>query len=140
LRPACPIGTPCKGLPTNTGPLASAAWLVDRGLSPESDRWFVEITLVAADSWLRLEVYAEEWGFAVNHAGRSSWIRVTDVAFAHGPDDHRLLQRLPRLHKFAPFIAELERQFAVRFDRCSPRIRTSIDGAEPVLEAWVANL
>jgi hypothetical protein len=60
-----PIGTP-NGLSPNTGPLASAAWLVARGLSPTEAKWFVEIEIPAAGNSdnsatekLLLEIYAE---------------------------------------------------------------------------------
>jgi hypothetical protein len=134
-----PLGTP-RGLSTNTGPLAAAVWLIDRGLQPEHDRWFVEITLAAADSELRLEIYSEEWGFYVKHGASSSWIRVTDVAFVHGRDDLALGLRTPRLRAIGPFIADLERRLGVCFDRRAPRISTNIRGADSVLAAWIAAL
>ena len=135
-----PIGTPQHGLSTNTGPLAAAAWLIDRGLSPHDDRWFIEITLAAGSTTFRLEVYAQEWGFELKHEHRVSWIRVTDVAFVHGRDDHQLLRRVPRLRTIELFLVELERSLGVRFDRTTPRIRTSIGGALPALQAWILRL
>ena len=132
-----PIGTPLTGLSTNTGPLASSAWLVDLGLLPDQDRWFVEIELKGGSSTFVLEVYAEEWGFQLHHGGQSSWIRVTDVPFAHGRDDHGLQARLPRLRDIRAFVRELEQRFGVRFDRAASRIRTSMADAEAVLRAWL---
>jgi hypothetical protein len=120
--------------------LAAAVWLVDRGLQPEHDHWFVEITLAAGDSQLRLEIYSEEWGFYVQHGPSSSWIRVTDVAFVHGRDDLALGLRPPRLRTIGPFVSELERRLSVRFDRLAPHISTNIPGADAVLTAWIATL
>ena len=139
-----PIGTP-RTLSPNTGVLAAAAWLLDRGIKPDQERWFVEIELAGTgragrDTRFVLEVYSEEWGFQVHHLGRASWIRVTDVAFVHGRDDHELLARLPRLREIGLFVRELERRFGVLFDRDAARVRASIPNAEPVLRAWIAAL
>lgn len=134
-----PLGTP-RGLSTNTGPLASAVWLVDRGLTPNGEHWFAEITLAARDTQLRLEIYAEEWGFYIQHGASTSWIRVTDVAFVHGRDDLALGSRPPRLRAIGPFISALEHRLAIRFDRHAPIIRTNIPDADPVLATWICGL
>ena len=137
---AHPIGTPLTGLSTNTGPLASSAWLVALGLLPDRERWFVEIELTGtgdAPATFVLEIYAEEWGFQLHHDGRSSWIRVTDVPFAHVRDEHGLRAHLPKLRDIRSFIRQLESRFGVQLDRAAPRIRTSIVGAEAALRAWI---
>src|SRR5688572_1964560 len=96
----------------NTGPLASAAWLLARELFPRDPRWFVELEFVAGeDTRLVIEIYAEEWGFAFHHAGRVSWIRVTDIAFVHGRDEHELLADTPTLRDIGRLIARLERRY-----------------------------
>ena len=134
-----PIGTPTRGFSANTGPLASSAWLAGLALAPDHERWFVEIELSSVEAAsFKLEVYAEEWGFQLHHDGRSSWIRVTDVPFVHGRDDHALRARVPRLRDIGSFVREIEGSLGVQFDRVAPRISTSIVGAEPVLRAWVA--
>ena len=137
-----PIGTPERNLPTNTGPLASAKWLIDRGLSTSDPRWFVEVGLEVpgADTRLQLDVYAEEWGIQLQHEGRASWIRVTDVAFVHGRDEHGLIFRVPRLANIGTFIAQLERDLGVQFDRATPRIRSSIPDAYSIIREWIAGL
>ena len=139
-----PLGTPRTFSP-NTGALAAAAWLLDRGILPDQERWFVELDLGGTDSTGRetrfvLEVYSEEWGFQVHHLGQTSWIRVTDVPFVHGRDDHGMLARIPRLREIGLFVRELERRFRVHFDRDAARIHTSIPDAEPVLRAWIGAL
>ena len=137
-----PLGTPDRGLSTNTGPLAAAAWLLERGLSTNDPRWFVEVALEVppTDTRLQLDVYSEEWGLQLHHEGRSSWVRVTDVAFVHGRDDHGLIYCVPRLSKIGTFIAQLERDLRVRFDRATPRIRSSIPDAYSIIRQWVARL
>ncbi len=142
LTSAHPIGTPRCGLSTTTGALASAAWLADRGITPEDSRWSVEIELAVRGSDTRfvLEVYAEEWGCRFRHAGRTSWIRVTDIPFVHGQDEHALLARTPRLRDIAMLVRALERELDIRFDRDAAKIRTRIRDAEPALRAWVARL
>ena len=116
---------------------------MDRGITPDQERWFVELELRASgrsgrETRFVLEVYSEEWGFQLHHLGRSSWIRVTDVAFVHGRDDHELIARLPRLREIGLFVREIERRFGLDFDRDGAQIRTSIPDAEPVLRCWVA--
>jgi hypothetical protein len=135
-----PIGTPTRALSPNTGPLAAAAWLVARGLLPTSQRWHVEITLPADVGSFRLEVYAEEWGFHVAIADRASWIRVTDLPFVHGRDDHHLLDAVPPLKDIGKLIRTLEQQHAVKFDRTAAKIETSVADAEPAVRAWLATI
>ena len=135
-----PIGTPTRGLTPNTGPLAAAAWLVARGLVPNGPRWHVEITMAHDGASFRLEVYAEEWGFHFTLGDRASWIRVTDLPFVHGCDDHRLLDETPPLKHIGKFIRTLEKQHAVRFDRDGAKIIASIDDAEPAVRAWLTTI
>jgi hypothetical protein len=139
-----PIGTPNKGISPNTGPLASAAWLVTRGLSSQEPRWYVEVTIgtagasldVESVTLLRLELYSEEWGFWFRHDDKISWIRVTDVPFVHGRDDHALLGETPPLKHLGRIVRVLENRFAVRFDVERASIRTSLFGAEPAIREW----
>ena len=148
---AHPIGTPNQGLSPNTGPLASARWLVARDLFPKEPKWFVEVMLRTADaiadlldegtaSQARIEIYAEEWGFAFRHAGKLSWIRVTDVPFVHGRDEHELLGEIPPLADLGALVRVLEDRHGLRFDRAAPWIRTSLVGAEPTIREWIASL
>lgn len=145
--PDPPVSTP-RGLSANTGPIASAAWLAERGLYPDDSRWHVDIALVpggapaAADHATRfdLEIYAEEWGFKFDHDGRVSWIRVTDVPFVHGRDEHQLLRRTPPLKRIGTLLAELEQRYEIRFDRHAPTIRTTIADAAPIVASWVETL
>jgi hypothetical protein len=142
---AHPIGTPNKGLSPNTGPLASAAWLVTRGLVSREPRWYVEVTIptsqMRADedtgTALRFELYSEEWGFWFRHDDKVSWIRVTDVPFVHGRDDHGLLAQTPALKNLGWLVSELERRFQVSFVREAAMIRTSLFGAEPTIREWL---
>lgn len=145
--PDHPISTP-RALSANTGPIASAAWLVERGLYPDDSRWHVEIALVPAGAPLAanrttrfdLEIYSEEWGFKLDHDGRVSWIRVTDVPFVHGRDEHQLLRRTPPLKRIGTLLAELEQRYEIRFDRRAPTIRTTIADAAPVVARWIETL
>ena len=138
-----PLATP--GLSTNTGALAAAAWLADRGITPEHERWFVEVDLrgagtLAEGTRFLLEVYAGEWGLQLHHRERTSWIRVTDVAFVHGRDDWNLLGARPRLREIGLFIRDLERRFGIELDRQSAAIRTNIPKADEAVRVWVAAL
>lgn len=133
-----PLGTPQVGMSPNTGPLASAAWLAALEITPETQRWSVEIALPAGeDSTFKLDVYAEEWGFSFSYRDRVSWIRVTDIRFVHGRDDHDLLAATPPLREIKKLVAALESRYDLAFDRERAQVRTTIPGAEPTLHAWL---
>jgi hypothetical protein len=134
-----PIGTPV-GLSPNTGPLASAAWIVARGLTPDDTKWFVELAFVAPDARFELAIYAEEWGVRFERGERVSWVRVTDIAFVHGRDDHHLIDRLPPLREIGRLVHELESEHGIRLDRREVRVSTSLPDAVTVLQTWAAAL
>ena len=92
------------------GAHAAAAWFAQRKLSSTGLlRWHVEIAMDIVDelapadfdervaSRFHVDIYSEEWGFFFCHAGRASWIRITDVPFVHGRDDFELLSHAPSL-------------------------------------------
>jgi hypothetical protein len=136
-----PIGTPQTGLSPNTGPLAASAWLASLDIIPDSQRWSVEITLPASEqSRFKLDVYSEEWGFSFAYGERVSWIRVTDIRFVHGRDDHDLLAQTPPLRSIHALVAGLERRYDIAFDRDRAAVRTTILGSEPALLAWARGL
>lgn len=147
-----PIAPSAHGLAPNTGVLASAAWLAARGLVPSERRWHVDIVLdtrngpAPADddettaTRFQLEIYAEEWGFRFAHAGRRSWIRITDVPFVHGADEHDLLRQTPPLAKIESLIRRLEQRYGFRLDRRGATVRTNIADGEPVVARWLATL
>jgi hypothetical protein len=146
-----PIGTP-PGLSSNTGPLACAAWLVDRGLSAAPVSWTIVIAFDAAgdakiDSFdeatatrFQLELFPEEWGFRFCHRGRASWIRITDIAFAHGRDEHELLAERPRLKDIGQILRRLESRHEIAFDRTRPLIDSTIAESDQPLRIWAATL
>ena len=118
------------------GAEAADHWLRALGL-PVEPRWYVETSIPAGDSRFDLNVYAEEWGFAFHHAGRGSWIRVTDVPFVHGRDDFGLLARVPDLLAIHGLIAELERANAIVFQRDAANVRSSVRDVEGVIRDWL---
>lgn len=134
-----PISTP-RGLSSNTGPIASAAWLAECELFPKEPKWHALATLAAGDARFHIEIFAEEWGFRFEHGGRESWIRVTDVPFVHGRDDHELLRKTPPLRQLGKLVRSIESTHQLAFDRGSAAIETTIEGGEPVIRGWVANL
>lgn len=147
-----PLGTPCPpGLSTNTGPIAAAAWLANLGVMPDVPRWYVEITLGPAGETidpdvdtgsprLHIEIFAEEWGYRFSTGGKLSWIRVTDVPFVHGRDDHQLLEGTTSLKKLGTLVTQLERRSGVHFDRKSAIVRSSIFGSEAAVRGWLETL
>src|SRR5690349_5164004 len=102
-RASC-SSTPCilasgGGGWSTAGRLAAADWIAARNLPTPAMRWHVDIQLdvrnepaphlfdLEKDSRFHVEIYTEEWGFFFCHGGHASWIRITDVPFAHGRDD-----------------------------------------------------
>jgi len=134
-----PIGTP-RGLSSNTGPIASAAWLAARELYPKEQRWHAVATLEHEQARFEIEIFAEEWGFKFQLADRESWIRITDLPFVHGRDDHELLAATPPLKHIGKLVRKLEAAHSLQFDRRAARIDTTIDAAEPVIRAWLETL
>jgi hypothetical protein len=134
-----PIGTP-RGLSTNTGPIASAAWLAARDLYPKDPKWHAVATFATEAARFQLEIYAEEWGFQFDRDGKQSWIRVTDVPFVHGRDDHELLPRTPPLRHIGKLLRALESTHSLKFDRAAAAIQTTISDGEPTIRSWLATL
>ena len=139
--------------PQSTGAVASAHWLAQRRLSSTSVvRWHVEIALDVVEApapvefdertatRFHVDLYSEEWGVFFCHAGRSSWVRVTDIAFVHGRDDFGLLADMPALPDLGPWLRRLEQQHGVVFQRALALVRTNLVNAEPVIRRWIASL
>ncbi len=145
-----PIGTPVAGVSPNTGPLASATWLISRELFPSEPRWFVEVHLDGEDAVhatddenatrFQLDIYSEEWGYKFSHGGRGSWIRVTDIPFVHGRDDHGLLHLTPKLGEIGSLVRTLEKRHGIALSRDRALIRTNLAGAETKLRDWAMSL
>lgn len=139
---------------TTAGALAAGAWLRARGANrlPTVQRWHVEIALdttnarpptdfdEATSTRFHIDLYSEEWGVYFCHAGRSSWIRVTDIAFVHGRDDYELLALMPPLKDIGVLLRRLEQQYGLRFQRQHAAIRTNMPELEPAIRAWIASL
>lgn len=129
----------------NTGPLASAAWLLARELTPPTGRWHVEILLGTspetvddqATTLLRVELYSEEWGFYFRHDSRVSWIRVTDLPFVHGHDEHGLLSDTPPLKNFGALVRTLESRFSIAFVPRSAAITSNLVVASDAIRSWI---
>jgi hypothetical protein len=141
------------GLPTTAGMLAARAWLQSRQLSPPSlVRWNATILLApfdhepapevdeSRDTRFRIEIYSEEWGFFFCHHGRASWIRITDVPFVHGRDDHQLLALAPALRDIGVLMRKLEKQHVLQFKREHALIRTNLPNSETAIRSWVQGL
>jgi hypothetical protein len=138
----------------NSGALSAAAWLTSLGLNPPSGtlRWHAEISMDTVDGPARVEydehkdtrfhldIYSEEWGFFFCHAGRVSWIRITDIPFVHGRDDHQLLLQTPALPDIGKLLRSLEEKHHVRFQRQHAIVRTNVVAAEPVIRRWLLTL
>ena len=119
---------------------------------PTATRWHVEIALdvqhdraptdfdESVATRFHLNIYSEEWGVYFCHAGRSSWIRVTDIAFVHGRDDYRLLAIMPPLEDVGTLLRRIEQQHGLGFQRRYASIKTNVPSLEPAIRGWVAAL
>ncbi len=132
------------------GSRASKSWLDGLGLGPPAIRqWHAEISLATLDAAapvtfderidtrFHVDIYAEEWGFFFCHAGRTSWIRVTDIPFVHGRDEFGLLAQAPSLADIGALLRGLENQYHVAFRRKHALVRTNLAGSEPAIRRWV---
>ena len=139
---------------TNAGIVAASAWLTTLGLNPPPGtlRWHAEISLdvregpapiefdEARDSRFHIDIYSEEWGFFFAHHGQVSWIRITDIPFVHGRDDHHLLMQTPALPDIGKLMRVLETKHDIHFNRAGALIRTNVVAAEPMIRRWLLTL
>lgn len=124
------------------GARASAAWLEDRGLDTrQTTQWYVEITLIAPDTdydvGFELNIYPEEWGYILRAGSRVSSIRITDIPFVHGRDDHQLLSVTPELANIGRLVTFIETRKAVVFHRTQAHVRSNLARATSVVRAWL---
>src|SRR5687767_1983330 len=119
------------------GRAEAAAWLEAMGLQA-APRWHVEVSVPAGDSTVfHLNVYAEEWGFALHHGDRSSWIRVTDIPFVHGRDQFGFITRVPPLRSIARFLAALELDHDIKWQWSDAAVLSNIAHANQVVSRWL---
>jgi len=135
------------------GALAASTWMRTIGqIPPTTQRWHVEVLLGLAqarpstdydattETRFHIAIYSEEWGVFACHAGRSSWVRVTDVPFVHGRDDFNLLPRFPPLKDVGALLRHLESELSVRFAREHATIHTNLPAIEQAVRRWVTAL
>jgi hypothetical protein len=138
---------------TTAGMLATRGWLTARGLPPsQTPLWHAEIVLDIADQFAReqfdervdtrcrIEIYADEWGVQLCHGGRSSKIRVTDVAFVEGRDDFQLIDSLPPLRDLGQLLRKVEARNDIQFRRRNAAIQTNLLTADAAIRAWIESL
>lgn len=121
------------------GALAGSSWLQARGLHAHTPHWFVEIVLTSDHPQTRLEIniYPVEWGFVFRRGERVSSIRVTDIAFVHGLDEHQLLSQTPTLDRLGDLLAMLERRYELAFDRKRPVVTSNLARAAAAVRPWL---
>lgn len=119
------------------GAEAADRWRLALGL-PSVPHWFAEIAIPGDhEASFDLHIYGEEWGFTFARGSRSSWIRVTDIAFVHGRDDLGLLPRTPDLLAVHVLLAELERDHGCTFQRDTATVRTNVPDAASPIRDWI---
>lgn len=124
----------------NTGPLASASWLVARDLVPQAAKWFVGITFSSpTGATFELEISSEEWGFRFEYQGRVSWIRVTGIPFVHGLDQHELLAQTTKLDHVASILRSIEKRYRLQFEGF-PIVHTDLVDADRAITTWLRSL
>lgn len=134
------VGSLVMLVASTLGAAASAALLDHLGLDPRGNRhWYLEITVESDEPATRLEIniYPEEWGFVLRAGPRVSSIRVTDVPFVHGSDDHRLLDHTPPLARIPEVLGVLEARLGITFERTRATVRSSFVRAAAVVRSWL---
>ena len=124
------------------GAAESVAWIDHQGLdTSRTVHWYVEISIPteSADTTFELNIYPEEWGVVFRRGPRVSSIRVTDVPFVHGLDEHRLLQELPGLDRIDTLLASLERRYEIEFQRARAAVRTNLVRATAIVRPWLVS-
>lgn len=127
---------------TCAGALAAANWLRSLGLTPPlRGSWRADLELTAGTSTrFSIEIGHVEWGFLFAHAGRSSWIRVTEIPFVHDADDYHLLEQTPPLQNLGMLVRRLESDYQLTFRRSQPSVQTDLPGLVPEAMRWLAQL
>lgn len=122
---------------TTLGAEAADRWRLALGF-PTVPHWFAEIAIEdEGGSRFELHVYGEEWGFAFSHAGRTSWIRVTDVPFVHGRDEYALLPKTPDLLAIHMLLVQLESDHKLAFRLEAAGVRTNVPDCEDLIRNWL---
>lgn len=122
------------------GAAASAAWIEQHGLdASRTPHWYVEITIPTDSPGVQFEIniYPEEWGVIFRREHRVSSLRVTDIPFIHGLDEHRLLPDLPPLDRIDDLLALLERREGLAFHRARATVRSNLNRATSMVRAWL---
>lgn len=138
-------------LSPTVGSTAVARWLRDNGLDSAASDWRATIvlpvmlrdvltTLPPAETRFELELQPEKWGLCFSHAGRTSRIRVADMAAVDGCDDHDLLVITPQLRDLGRLLRHLEHRHALRFHRDSAEVRTEHPPIKDAALRWLARL
>jgi hypothetical protein len=138
---------------SSVGAQAATTWLASRRIAtPGLVRWHVEIAMGLGDDPLPVEfdehattrfhvaIHSEEWSVFFCHAGKRSWIRVTDIAAIHTRDDFSLLTWVPPLDQLGALLRRIEREHHVTFRRDRAVVRTNLVNAEPAIRSWLATL
>ena len=133
------------------GSLAAAAWVRARGLrGPIDSDWDVTIALEVGDhpvspcaknptaSRFEIAITMTAWELLFRHRGRTSGIRVTDVAMVNMRDDYGLIRNLPPLRDVGSLLRVLEHRHAISFHRKRAYVHTSLVDAEPRIRSWIA--
>jgi hypothetical protein len=125
------------------GAAASAAWLDLQGLdAARTPHWYVEITIPstsASDSRFELNIYPEEWGFVFRRGPRISSVRVTDVPFVHGRDDHKLVDEVPPLAEIHRLLDSLEARHGMELLRTKTTVKSNLVRASAIVRAWLVS-
>jgi hypothetical protein len=138
-----------KPSPT-VGATAVSRWLRENGLEPATTDWRATIVLPVmlhdvvtdqpTETRLEVELEPDKWRLCFSHAGRTSRIRVADMAAVDGCDDHDLLVITPQLRDLGRLLRHLEQRHALRFHRDSAEVRTEHPTIKDAALRWLARL
>jgi len=134
---------------STVGANAVTRWLRENGLSPELGGWKASIRLVVAvqhvneladPTRFEIELEPEMWALSFSHQGRTSRIRIAEIATVDGCDDHNLLVVTPQLRDLGRLLRQLERRHALRFHRDTAEVRTDYPLIKDAALRWISGL
>lgn len=133
------------------GSNAVKQWLRENGLESATSDWRATIVLPvmlrdvlagseAVETRFEVELEPDKWSLCFSHAGRTSRIRVADLASVDGCDDHDLLVITPQLRDLGRLLRQLEQRHALSFHRDSAEVRTEHPPIKDAALRWLARL
>ena len=92
-----------------------------------------------ASTKFQVAIDPDSWGYVFTHGDRTSTIHITTYPMARDRDEHRLLAMTPALKRLGTLVRELEERYRIFFPRHHAAIRSDLQGADPMIRAWLSS-